>query len=572
MKQNYRFSQKELLKYQHIPHFVSGEEYLLGMACLNGKNPAQKRAWDFVLRAKTVRDGLQAVLFSEENLRKKGNDRDLCWTVTDEGNGKISLWSQAAGKYLTMNQNGAKLSVRKQTFSLEQDGEFYIISAKIKGDTYYLRASGHQESPHGLIFTSGRQKVSVEFALLKRLENIPATPESPVKLTVGTMADVHIDYGLQLFPPYQRKSTIAGANSFRRRYDLDALITCGDNISDNGSGGYRYGGAMQGKWPRERVLKTQARLHRTMQKSFRDPEKAKNVFLITGNHDTQVGDRQPEGKRFNSGNYDAYLPEISHPLRTKADGVDVGSDSHLLCYQANVKGVPFLMLNTPRYPFDARAKFPDRFAPAHTMEQADWLEERLNEIEKEQGKNAVVFVVSHYPLWPFCFATEGPGCPDNRDVYVRLDKLLNRYPNLFYFYGHVHGGQNDRWVDVTHTAENGESRSPVNLWLDENNNVKSVDSYDRACFRSDLIQGTGFNHVFAGSMAFFRSFYFANDGKNLNSWLCEIEVPFFQGLAVEVYDDRVVLTMQNLGTKKGVYDYIPGATYKLKPLVYLLKK
>ncbi len=570
MTNEYGFSKTELLKYQHIPTPVKGEEYLLAMACLKGKDPAQNRTADFALRAKRCRDGMEGFLFSEETLRRKRTDRDLYWRVYDEGDGRVSLWSNSAEKFLNLGPTGATFSRKKQILFLEPDGEFYVISARVKEEIYYLRASGHRESLHGLIFTSGRDKVSVSFAFLKRIRNRSATPQSKTELTVATMTDIHVDYGLQLFAPYLRRSVIAGANAFRRRFDIDALLTCGDNISDNGSGGYRYGGALQGKWPRARFLKTQDRLYRAMQKSFRDPEKKKNVFLITGNHDTQVGDRQPEGKKFNSGDYARFLPETVSVLTSKIDDVDVGSDTHVLCYEARVKNIPFLMLNTPRYPLNPKAHAADRFAPGHTEEQANWVVERLNAIEREQGRNAIVFVSSHYPFWPGCYGPESKDCPDNRKAYVTLYEAFCRFPNLFFFHGHTHGGSH--WTDVTHTSENCESRSFLETRQNETGAVVYGDHHDRGCFRSDLIESTGFHHLYAGSLAFYRTEYFANDGKKPNSWLCEIEVPFFQGLAVEVYDDRVVLTMQNLGTRNGVYDHIPGATYQLKPLVYLLKK
>jgi hypothetical protein len=51
-----------------------------------------------------------------------------------------------------------------------------------------------------------------------------------------------------------------------------------------------------------------------------------------------------------------------------------------------------------------------------------------------------------------------------------------------------------------------------------------------------------------------------------------VEVPFFQQLVAEVYEDRVVLTMQNLGTKKAVAEHLPNSSYNLKPVVIPLKK
>ena len=295
-----------------------------------------------------------------------------------------------------------------------------------------------------------------------------------------------------------------------------------------------------------------------------------SILWMTGNHDGQVGDRQPEGERFNSGDYAPYLPETTSILTEKAEGVDVGSDVHVLCYETWIKGIPFLVLNTPRYPLDSRARFPDRFGTAHSMKQAEWLNERLLRIEEKLGKNSLIFVSSHYPFHLWDYIQESPEGPENQPSYVKMYEDLNRYPNLIFFYGHVHGG--DRWVNRRETAENSEMHSRLTMYKGANGRMTNADCLERGFFRSDVVVGTGIRHEFAGSMAYFKNSYFANDGVKVNTWLCEIEVPFFQQLVAEVYEDRVVLTMENLGTKKGVYDHLPNATYKLKPLIVPLKK
>ena len=570
MEQNYRFSQKELLKYRHIPTFVSGESYLLAMAWLRGVDHGQKREEDFALRARNCRDGLEAVLFTEKNLRAKKSDRDLYWVITEEGEGKISLYSECAKKYLTLDDQGARLSKKKQLLTVTQNGELYQFSVVKENANLFLRATGHSESPDGMIFSSGKKNYACSFALLRRMHGISAKPAGEPKLTVGTFSDVHIDYGLQLHRPYLRKSAIKTATAFRNRYNLDVLVNCGDNISDNASGGYPSGGAMQGKWPRERFLKVQKLLHETMQKSFRDPAKANNILWLTGNHDTQVGDRQPEGQLFNSADYSAYMPETVDKLTCKIDGIDVGNDEHTLCYESRINGVPFLVLCTPRYPLASHIRIPDRYSPAHTMEQVKWLEARLDKIEKEQGKDTVVFVSSHYPLHQWCYCPTNAECPDNRDAFLHMHKVLNRFPNLIFFYGHVHGG--DNWVDLKETSENNVAYSKVNLQLTPDRGIVATDDIARAYFRSDMIVGTGFWHEFAGSLAYFKNTFFANDGKKIDSWLGHLEVPFIQGCIAEVYDDRVVLTMQNTGTKKDLADHVPNSNYNLKPFVIPLIK
>ncbi len=571
MENTYRFPKNELLRYEHVSAFVSGEQYLLVMASLT---PAgAKKPLDFALRAESSRDGVEAFPFYEKDLRKKKSDRDLYWTVTDEGDGKVSLWSPAARKYLSVDGQGAWLTRRKALLTVTENGSLYRFSTKDKkGNVQYLRCAGRPETESKLIFTAGVDGNASSFALLKRVRGIATKPKGTPKLTVGTFADIHIDYGIQLFRPYVRKSAINTAKGFARRYDLDAVILCGDNISDNGSGGPSYprGGAVQGKWPYDRWVKTKGFLNEALQRSFRNPENKGNILYLSGNHEYQVGDRQPEGQTYNSAYYTDLLPEgILHPL-TETVKADLGSRENLLCYEYRIKGIPFLVLNMPTYPMIDKY---NRVDPAHTLQQALWLEERLKAIEEEMGNKAVIFVSSHFPLrWGY-YANTKNKVPSNLDAFVKIEETLNRFPNLFYFFGHTHGG--NQHPAFLRTAEVMEYNSPIALPLTGENgdiHLGLQDAQERGRFRSDLVLAQGYHHNYGGSMSFYYNDYFANNGVKKPSWLTHLEVPFFQACAVEVYNDRVIVSLQNFGTKAGVRDYLPGAKYDLEPLVCLLKK
>lgn len=181
----------------------------------------------------------------------------------------------------------------------------------------------------------------------------------------------------------------------------------------------------------------------------------------------------------------------------------------------------------------------------------------------------MIFVQSHYPFHRGCFISHNKLCKSNLDAYVKMDEAMNRYPNLFWFYGHVHGG--DEWITHSRSAECMQTHAPVEMTLSEAGNIVSPDSPDRGNFRSDLLIGKGFKSVFVGSLAYFETSYFKNDGVRLRSGLTELEVPFAQGLAVQVYEDRVVLTMENFGTREGTAR-IRGGSYRPKPMVYPLEK
>ncbi len=573
MQTSSRFPNKELLLYRQQPTFVSGEKYILVMGHIVA--PGQRKQLDFALRAKTCRDGMEALPFHEANLRPLKTDRELWWTVTDEGNGTVSLWSDFARRYLNLSRNGMSFSKKKQCLILRKNGNLVRFGWDDEAGTrHWLRIATRPEAPYGINFTSGKDSNCSSFALAQRVYGVPKQPQGEKKISVGTYADIHIDYGIQLFRPYLRKGVMQMAKGYARKYDLDALLLCGDSISDNGSHAqYPRGGAMQGKWPYDRWLKTRNLLHDALQKSFRNPENKGNIFYLTGNHDYQVGDRQPEGKTFNSAYYTDLLPaDIMHPLTQKV-AVGTGSDECLLCYEYRVKNVPFLVLNTGVYPLVPGAKFPDRPCPAHNLEQYDWLEARLKEIKEEQGEKALIFVTSHYPLWPNQYNQTENYVDPNYEAYVKINLLLNQFPNLFFFYGHAHGG--DAYPCFTNSAENMEGNVPIELSYGEVNGKPAVltqEHNERGRFRSDILETESFHHMYGGSLSFYSNHYFANNGVKIPSLLTHIDIPMIQGCTVEVYDDRAVVTMNNFGPKAKTLKCLPGAVYNPKPLTVMLKK
>jgi len=572
MAQNHRFPKNQLLRYAHRPEFVSGEEYLIVMGSIYPGSP--RKQVDYALGSARCRDGLEAFVINEEPLRKRRTDRDLCWTVTDEGNGKVSLQSVAEKKYLNMDGHTAFLSRKKQLLSVRRSGSlyrFYVTGED--GTEYFLHSAIREEAASGRNFTSGTTPDKTTFGLFQRVTaDLPLKPAGKPILTAGTYADVHIDNGLQNRAPYLRRSILKTARKYRKNFDLDALIMCGDNISDNASW-LTQTGAPQGYWSYDRWQRSRACLHAALQSSFRNPAKSGNILYLTGNHDYQVGDRDASGNTYNSAYYTDLLPEgITHPLYQQMD-VKVGPKENLLCYQYRIGDVHFLVLNEPAYPFCPGSKYPSRGDPGHSMEQADWLEERLKEIEKELGNKAVVFVSSHFPFSLDAFSATYGACPPNHQAFVKMTGTMCRFPNLFYVYGHVHC--DDIWITFRNSAETVEGVCPGELKLVEKEDYVAAvapENSERAKFRSDVLLPSGFHHVFGGSLSFCGTRYFANNGKKTRSDLTDIEVPFYQVMVAEVYEDRVVLTMHNFGKKKDTLERLPNASYKLKPLICPLVK
>ncbi len=572
MAQNHRFPKNELLRYAHQPEFVSGEEYLIVMGSIYLGSP--KKQADYALGASRCRDGLEAFLINEDPLRKRKTDKDLCWIITDEGDGKVALQSVATKKYLSIDGHTAVLSRKKQLISVRRSDTLYRFYVTDKdGTEYFLHAARREEAATGINFTSGTVADKTTFGLFRRVTvDLSPKPAGKPLVTAGTYADVHIDNGLQNRPPYLRKSILKTARKYRKNFDLDALIMCGDNISDNAS--WLDGtGAPQGYWSYEKWQRSRKCLDEALRSSFKNPENSGNILYLTGNHDYQVGDRECNGNTYNSAYYTDLLPEgITHPLYQQMD-VKVGPTENLLCYQYRIKDVHFLVLNEPAYPFYPGCKWPGRGDPGHSLEQAEWLEARLKEIEEELGNKAVVFVSSHFPFSLDSFSATYGACPPNHEAFARMTDAMCRFPNLFYVYGHVHC--DDIWITHTHSAETVDGICPAELKLEDNGEyLKAVvpENSERAKFRSDVLLPSGFHHVFGGSLSFCGTRYFANNGKKVRSDLTDIEVPFYQVMVAEVYTDRVVLTMHNFGTKKDLLACMPFASHKLKPLVCPLVK
>lgn len=569
MENEHLFPRTELIRYRQVTDPKPGNEYLLVMAYLSPKGSIAPG--DYALCARRDRDGMTGFRITEDELRRKRSDADLCWILNDEKDGQVSLYSPAAKKYVTLEEERAYLSRKKFLFRKEQIGSMFRLRADGKHAPLYLRIAVRNESASGLIFTSGQAASNTVFGIFERVRGLSAETVGKPKVTVGTLADIHTDYRLQSKRPYHRRGALQAAKAYRNRYDLDAIMVCGDHTSDNASWFKVPFGAEQGEWDYETFLRSRAALDNTLHSAFRDPKKA-NILYVSGNHEYQCGDRQPAGKTYSSAYYDDLLPKDVKNRLTEPFPTDLSDPDNLMCYSWEKNGVDFLLLNTPLYPVIEGARSVCRRNPAHNAQQADWLEKQLERIRKAKGRDAVIFVATHYPFEHGCFAGSAD-FPDNYDVYLRMEAAMNRFPNLFLFYGHSHHG--DFLECRTHTGENMVTRAPYEYSFytreDGARRMTSPDAFARCRFTSDALLANGFHEEYAGSLSFYYTNFFKNDGKKFKTDLTQLEVPFSQGCVIEVYDDRVVLTMQNFGTRAGTA-LLPDSTYKLRPLICPLRK
>ncbi|HJV44735.1 MAG TPA: metallophosphoesterase [Bacillota bacterium] len=102
-------------------------------------------------------------------------------------------------------------------------------------------------------------------------------------------------------------------------------------------------------------------------------------------------------------------------------------------YNQTIQAIPFLFLGSEHY----RQTNADIREDAYlSTEQLEWLKQQL-----ERGKNLAqpIFVFLHQPL-PKTVSGTYVCCLNNRAVvqHEELKKLLNQYPNVFFFSGHTH--------------------------------------------------------------------------------------------------------------------------------------
>lgn len=210
-----------------------------------------------------------------------------------------------------------------------------------------------------------------------------------VRLTAALISDTHVG------DEFHRKLSLPpGLRDISRRVKPDVLVLTGD-CTDNGN---------EANWA-------------ALQELFRKNANVPNTILAVGNHDCWTsydGERVYEKARANFLQY---------------AGAIMGETPEDVFFSREVGGYSFLVLGSEDDSTDC----------VMSARQLDWLETALAAAaEKAQGKP--VFVINHQPM----NFTHAVGADEERfgfcsqDVCDRLQAILDRYPNIFYFCGHRH--------------------------------------------------------------------------------------------------------------------------------------
>ncbi len=336
-----------------------------------------------------------------------------------------------------------------------------------------------------------------------------ATSDEPL-ITIGTVSDGHVDYGLQNSDPYIRNSYITAMDTLKEA-GVDIILDGGDMLSDN-----EDLGKTDFRW--------EPRVYDKVIASYKKYSSEASTTGITlwacGNHDYEVG-RLKEGA-FSEGDYNSYKGFMQTMLETAGqpvslytqkmdtpNSVNTVTEDNWLGVHYKVKGFDFIVINPPY----ANSTY-------FTVGTLKWLDETLAGI----GAEKTVFVTAHYPLY------------DNRNLshvgdglsgvnYTKFKNVMNKYDNVIYLYGHNHGTDtgyisSDTYERITHYDKDGKV----------------------VMFRS--IQPTSFITAFMGSAGYYSYSY--NPGG-----LTAADPYIIQVMTITVYANRIEFRMINCGEKEG---------------------
>lgn len=290
-------------------------------------------------------------------------------------------------------------------------------------------------------------------------------------LNFVAISDTHIDFededGAD-FIASMVDETIAGIE--RSEVKLDALVVTGD-ITHDGE---------EVQW-------------QSFEKIMSSHEPAEKILLAVGNHDTWT---EESNKSFK---------ELFVEYNNKISGADISK----IYYSTKINGCYFIVLSSEV----------DQTGAYFSSKQLKWLKK---EMKKAAKTDMPIFVVSHWPL------NETHGLPETfgDEEYTsmtggigeqskQVQKILNKYENVFLLSGHIHNGFS-------------------NAAVADRNSYQSVETYGNI---------VSVNIPSAVKFQFTRGYFMVGTG-----------------YAVEVYEDKVVFRARNFAA-----DYwLPGYDYTVK--------
>lgn len=306
--------------------------------------------------------------------------------------------------------------------------------------------------------------------------------------TIACFSDLHVDYGIQYWDLPIRKSTIKAVNFVRDELGGADLVMVGGDITSQNDKNI--------PWTEEAFTKVQETIHNTVSSASKDGK----VLYVSGNHDSQAS--VASGGGFWSGDYEEYMKKEVGDYEAALYNEGARYEE-LLCYRYNINGLEFIGINTPSIAEAVSTVY---------YNQIEWVAGELEKI----GKDKTVIILCHYPLTSL-------QDPDREDLEALMRETLQKYPNVIYCYGHVHG-DDEKYV-----------------WYETEELVRTAD--------------TGYITCHMGSMAYYKN-QFQPD------WLTIDEPMIVQLMMISFYSDHIEFQMYNVGEVSGA-----PKVYELEPFV-----
>ncbi|MDE6276112.1 MAG: metallophosphoesterase [Clostridia bacterium] len=257
----------------------------------------------------------------------------------------------------------------------------------------------------------------------------------------------------------------------------------------------------------------------------------KNSLFVCGNHDYSAGlNKYPSSKvtttdgyyyNYNAADFYGYIMKDRIGQLDSDDayyeyydnkGESGGKGNYLLGYHYQIKGFHFIGLNP--HPADLLGIL-QRTNYTYTKGSVDWLESKLQSI----GKDKTVFLIAHIPLASSVNLRTNKGIEAGMSQYMQ-DKLIV-FPNLVWLYGHDHS--DGAMLDADGNTVN------ISCYIKDDTAQRVTQYYDKDGNKS-------FVTCFMGSM----SYKYGNMSNDINPKI-------YQGLDVDVYNDKIVLQTVNYG-------------------------
>lgn len=370
--------------------------------------------------------------------------------------------------------------------------------------------------------------------------------DAPI-LTSMCFSDVHNNFAML------QENNSSGDYVVRRNVDwmidhlletegaVDVVMVGGDYMSDYPSWN------TSGSLPYKYYLGFKAKTIETFNRLAKDGK----VMYVAGNHDYAQGEaaRGGPGKNGTYNSFDFYfdgpMDETLGVLADEDKFVKVGThtgEEYLLGYYYKVNGIHFIGFSPDPDMIWSEQGY------GFSREQLKWLDAKLDEIDPTGTE--VIFVNCHYALSQR--VTSSNLNNPYRDSAVEADfiPVLSGHKNLFYMFGHWH---------TFHSYQQGTTVKSV-LHYNELGNIMGIKGTETESTQVSGAQNRSFTTVWMGG---FRLDWSSGDGKtNEDKFNGDFVTGHYthpstgtprmaQGMYIEVYPDKVVFQMKNIGDYPG---------------------